>query len=173
MSQPEVGQILYGNPQRDAIHIAICPAIAKNALKPGERVSIEIENGAVYAYPSNGDSVGIVDPFLEYGVREGSKFYIFLHPNTIRSLRHDWVCPQFEDKERSQTYMKQIARDLKWECQRLMDAAECWVQKEKYTYENNQRYESINIDWEDFWTHYEILTGKKPEIRVGFFTCSC
>lgn len=175
MSNPQVGQILYGNPQRDAIHIAICPAVAKSTLQPGERISIENLNGTIFAYPSTPkkDGDGIVDPFLRYEVKSGNKFYIFLHPDTIRSLRHDWICPKFEDQTKSKVYMIHVARDIQWDYDQLMSAAAHWVANKEYAYENNELYKDIGIDWDDFWNHYEILTGHTPEDRSGFFTCSC
>lgn len=106
-------------------------------------------------------------------LKSGYTFYIFLHPNTIRSLRHDWTCPKFESQEKSKIYMMQIARDIQWTYEQLMEAATSWVNHEEYTYKNTESYKNISIDWDDFWTHYEILTGTTPSDRSGFFTCSC
>ena len=77
------------NPGRDAIHIAIAPCVAQCVLEPGTAVSAE-------GYPPPGGRlVGIVDPFLGERVLPGQRFYIFLYPNTVTSLRHEWEHPAF------------------------------------------------------------------------------
>jgi hypothetical protein len=75
---PKVGTILSGPAPRDAIHVAVMPMIAVRDMVPGERLAN-----------------GIVDPFLPRMVSAGQWFYLFLFPNTITSLTHDWEHPAF------------------------------------------------------------------------------
>ena len=87
MSTITLGQILTGNEGRDAVHVAIAPAVAKEKLYPGQDVGAD----GTCATPH----VGIVDPFLKYPVHPDQGFWIFLYPNTVTSLRHEWTHPAF------------------------------------------------------------------------------
>ena len=82
-----VGRIIKGEAHRDAIHIAVAPAIATCKLFPGQHVDA---NGA-----TAGKKVGIVDPYLHLPVMPGEQFYIFLYPGSITTLRHHWDHPEF------------------------------------------------------------------------------
>lgn len=86
-----VGQIITGLGQkRDAIHIALTPAVCRQKiLRPGQHVG---KNGT-----EERPHVGIVDPYLRAPVLEGQEFWLFLYPNTVTSLRHEWTHTAFEE----------------------------------------------------------------------------
>lgn len=98
---PVVGKVIAGDAHRDAIHVAIAPAVAKVLLWPGQGVD---KNGGC-----DGDEVGIVDPFLKTSVKPGQKFYIFIAPNTVTSLRHEWTHPMFDP-----TTPSEMAEAMAW-----------------------------------------------------------
>lgn len=88
-----LGKIIAGEAQRDAIHIAVAPVVATERVHPGQRVNANGGPGQPH--------VGIVDPFLDRAAMVGDRFWLFLFPNTVTSLRHDWVHPAF-DNERTE-----------------------------------------------------------------------
>lgn len=87
---PTVGKLLTGTEGRDAIHFALAPVVASEILRPGQEVG---RNGSI-----EGPMLGIVDPFLKQDVLPGQRFWLFLFPGTITSLRHVWAHPAFEIK---------------------------------------------------------------------------
>lgn len=88
---PNVGRLATPAARRDAIHVAVAPAIAAERLAPGQHVSLGSDGQAI----GSGDLVGIVDPFLATSVESGQTFWLFLYPNTVTSLRHEWTHPAF------------------------------------------------------------------------------
>lgn len=82
---------------RDAVHIAVAPVEAGATLRPGWPVGLA-EDGK--AYTLTVQHIGIVDPFLPDGsvVEEGRRFWLFLYPGAITSLRHVWTHPAFQAK---------------------------------------------------------------------------
>ena len=94
---PVLGKLIEGVAFRDAIHIAVYPAIAGEDLEPGERVGF-LDDGLMYCHADDSKNIGIVDPFLHQGVGEGYKFWLCLFPNTVTSLRHVWTHPAFKVK---------------------------------------------------------------------------
>ena len=95
-ANPPVGHVLGPDEHRDAIHIAIAPVTAGQALKPGAQ--IVVTDGKAYS-ASDYAAIGIVDPFLKQGLEPGERFFVFLTPYTVTSLRHHWEHPAF-DRER-------------------------------------------------------------------------
>jgi hypothetical protein len=81
--------ILDKDAQRDAIHIAVIPVEAAMELSPGMHVGLD---GLDRATPLV-DTIGIVDPYLDDTVLPGERFFVFLYPGTITSLRHEWTHP--------------------------------------------------------------------------------
>jgi hypothetical protein len=96
METPKIGQLIAkGEPVgRDAVHIALAPVAAEEELEPGQRVSLVPGHpGLVRAVWPH---IGIVDPFLTETVKRGERFYLFLFPGTVTSLRHVWTSPHFK-----------------------------------------------------------------------------
>jgi hypothetical protein len=85
-----IGKLVAGDAGRDAIHVAIAPTTAPCELKPGQHVDQQ-------GNPEGPDiePVGIVDPYLREPVRTGQRFWLFLYPNTVTSLRHEWTHPAY------------------------------------------------------------------------------
>jgi hypothetical protein len=82
---------------RDAIHIAVAPMTASAAMEAGTKVDAQ---GRCFSDCPIGQwkPVGIVDPFLPKPVQPGQRFWVFLFPDTVTSLRHVWTHPAFAPK---------------------------------------------------------------------------
>lgn len=95
MDNLKLGQIIEPGREvaRDAIHIAVAPAIARGPLYPGDRVDISKEGFAFYV---DEGGVGLVDPYLKEAVSENEMFWILLYPGSIKGLRHEWSHPSFD-----------------------------------------------------------------------------
>lgn len=86
-----IGKLITEERGRDAIHVAVAPVTAACVLEVGTHVSIDSDGKACLgSHP-----IGIVDPFLKRSVKTGERFYLFLYPGSITSLRHEWIHPAF------------------------------------------------------------------------------
>ncbi len=90
-----LGTIIDDKQKRDAIHLAVEPVIAGENLMRGEHITVA--NGIAVA-AKTGKGLGIVDPFLPHGVKEGERFWFVMYPRMVHSLRHVWTHPAFPDE---------------------------------------------------------------------------
>jgi hypothetical protein len=169
-----LGSIIDENEKRDAIHLAVCPVVAQEELVPGQHVGPD---------GTTKNPVGIVDPFLETSVNPGERFWLVIYPRKISSLRHVWSHPNFPDEiaESSKEWLDLVASSKEWMknfCEydvrqpitTVLQAAEEFINHgEETCFDRDCDYD------DDFWYHYEIITGKKIDEsnKVKFFTCSC
>lgn len=185
-----LGSIITENEKRDAIHLAVEPAIAGQRLSPAADVGFLADGTLGLCSPD--DCVGIVDPFLPMPVNKGQRFWLVVYPRQITSLRHVWTHPRFPEASQSQAqpeptfdesdemaksrrWIKDFAADLEQTYGRLMTAAEIWLDNKDWTYDNSEIYKAHWKKFPEFWVHYEIVTGRKvdEDDRENFFTCSC
>jgi len=143
--------------------------------------------------------VGIVDPFLKAPVQRGERFWLVVYPRQIKSLRHVWSHPAFEDEperltiiEQKKEFIKELdgtnvsrrwiesfAQEVGLEYDDLMDGARSWVGSQKDgtwgEYLNKGPLLEGTTVPDEFWRHYEKVTGETVEQahRGSFFTCSC
>jgi hypothetical protein len=109
MDIPKFGELI--GPQeivfKDAIHVPVAPVMAWHDLEPGDHVGIRADGQAFYAgsasvgdigWIEDGKSVGIVDPLLRQSVKKGQRFWLWVYPGSITSLRHVWIHPAFTTK---------------------------------------------------------------------------
>ncbi len=95
---PQVGKLISDDEQRrDCIHVAICPVIAGEEIYPGDHVGFLNGSRDVVIGENHIDVVliGIVDPYLKRPVNRGDRFWLFLYPGTVTSIRHLWTHPAF------------------------------------------------------------------------------
>lgn len=190
MDTLHIGQIIKEPQLQDAIHIAIAPVVAYRTLRPGEHVSLT-DDGKADIF---GKLIGIVDPFLGVDVYPGEKFWLFLYPGSITSLKHFWTHPAFEKKTevvpvapiqvtikeptltselQALRAVESIADDYGLDAEELLNAADNYIQHNEY-FSQGGRFEGEYLT-DGFWPHYEVIRNVKVPAnkRYSFFSCSC
>ena len=172
-----IGKLLEGEAFRDAIHIAIAPVVAVEKLAPGEDIGF-VDGGTVNVGGNAEVKLGIVDPFLKKRIMAGDKFFMFLYPNTITSLRHDWLHPAFNkqesDKAKSEAWLRNFAEELDMGYAAMMEAIRMADEEGEWHTFHYDTPEAVYRDKDAMWRHYEIVTGKKVlDKDVTVFSCAC
>lgn len=175
-----LGSIISENEKRDAIHLAVEPAIAAEHLMPGQDVGFV--EGGVGRSPS---PIGIVDPFLKEPVMKGERFWLVVYPRQITSLRHVWTHPAFTEAEIEDSANSSKEASEQW-LREFIGGSDCpdyHTVIEKAVNNDSWSEEYLHFDGSDahgeippeFWDHVEIVTGKKikGEDRAKYFSCSC
>jgi hypothetical protein len=175
MNDLKLGQLITTPQQRDAIHIAVVPVVATEILRPGQ--DIRLVQGSFEWVEGAEDGIGIVDPFLKAAVDEGQRFWMFLYPGTITSLRHDWTHPAFADKNASEVWLSNfIARS---DCPSYYEVLGAAINHGTHGGSFDDEYLHFNeVDAHgnippEFWDHVEVVSGQKMEHRAKSFSCSC
>lgn len=191
-----VGKLLDESAQRDAIHMALAPVISgeNTPLPPGTHVSVIDGDRAVIHGGQR--PIGIVDPFLPGPVLKGERFWLWLYPDTITSLRHQWTHPAFGEVPNARHPNYEVSRKWLEDFGRRMD----------YGYQDGWTgisfddvvagaVDTLDSDWKgsdvdfpggymggpqgaitpEFWEHIEVVTGRtvpRDTKRGGSF-CAC
>lgn len=190
---PTLGKTPAEDASRDAIHVAIIAATAYEDMNPGDHVRLTADGFAV----RNGETVGIVDPFIPSKgyrcVREGTRVWVCLYPNTVTGMRHHWSHPEIDDpeprkeytKEESEAWLKEFAASNDCPEFDVLIPAACGEYIES---PDPEWYGTYRIDSEylffsgrdahgtippEFWEHLENYTGKTLQVKPKHFSCSC
>lgn len=167
-----LGKIIEGERNRDAIHVAVAPVTAGERLSPGQHIGIIGDVAGVTKEP-----IGIVDPFLPGPVFKGDRFWMFLYPYTITSLRHEWEHPAFTGKAKPPAICKEWLEAFAGESDigldELLRGAANYLDTGDHLIQGG-RWEGVYAD-DEFWNNYESFTGRKvpSSDRGNFFSCSC
>jgi len=187
---PKLGQLITEDQYRDAVHIAVAPVVAGMTLKPGAHIGFT-DNGDAYTVVTNAKKlIGIVDPFLhEKAVYEGDRFYMFLYPNTINSLRHEWTHPEFEKEDdlakleptlyklkgavAEEKWVTDFAENMGSTYEEIMAGADEYLASGDYLVRGGT-FEGYHIP-DEFWDKYEVIKRTKVlnDERGSFLSCSC
>lgn len=184
-----VGKLLVGNERRDAIHFALAPVIADTKLFPGQRIGfIDGSQERVCAALDTGESVrclGILDPFLRHFVVKDQKCWMFLLPNTVTGMRHQWEHPAFSADPglvaaSDISVSEQWLRDYATRHNPYRDPAGAY----RY-FIQSLREGAIHFDGDDLHSfdelpdaaelqrHAEIVLGRRVDLRDFDYSCSC
>ena len=195
MADPQFGRLVPTDfpDERDAIHIATAAVFATEDLNPGDHVGFVTKDNDKMGR-SEIAPLGIVDPFLPKPVKKGERFWVFLYPGTIQSLRHNWSHPSFDvrqqliraieetpAKKRMKAFAAALSGGADWDgnpygditFEELIDRATCYANGGGH-WSEGARFEGQYL-YDEFWNDFEELTGLKvPEgDRYSFFSCSC
>lgn len=172
----QLGQLITNKQYRDAIHLAIAPAIANGVFKPGQHVK-HIGDG-VYDKCDPWESVGIVDPFLIHPTKKNDTFWLCLKPHSITTIRHVWCHPNAPDEDGTVTDQDYALLAITAEiCGRsyngLIADMNAFADNGDWIYENSESYKDVS-DWNPVWKAWERATGNQaPDNAWGPYTCSC
>jgi len=163
-----LGTIIDESAKRDAIHLAVEPCVAAEVLYPGQHVGIVAGKGSGKA----DKKLGIVDPFLTGPVPVGAMFWLVVFPRQITSLRHVWSHPDFPEsgdkfeilRTDSVEYLHRFAEENGVEYDKLLyHAEEGWIPGDT---------NGISVP-DEFWVHWQIVTGREARNKYSYFSCSC
>lgn len=161
-----LGKLIVGPEQRDAVHIAVAPVVADRRLFPGQPIGF-VEGSNERVHGSN-TPIGIVDPFLTENVQIDQQFWMFLYPNTITSLRHDWTHPAFTAEA---SPSKQSAGSLLAYGRNINGEGLCFpleTLRDDLTEDRQERHRLFD--------NLEIVTGVKisaQDREEAWFSCAC
>ncbi len=172
-----LGTIIDDTQKRDAIHLAVLPVVAGERLFAGQDIGIDDGKAVTKA-----KHTGIVDPFVKGPIQEGQRFWMVLYPRMITSLRHVWSHPAFADGDEgakpsvnaaSEAWLDSFAADKGLSRAEIIEAANARIDSGDYLCEGG-RWEGEYVP-EEFWPHFENVTGRKVHEgdRNNFFSCSC
>jgi hypothetical protein len=165
-----LGELVQGVKERDAIHIAVLPVEAGEDLQICESVAL-VDNKA---FKSVNDAIGIVDPFLPQIVNKGQCFWLLLFPNTITGLRHEWCHPQIPkhtvtEKQAAEKWLREFCLHTGNNYDLLMNQIKNRSEYINVVDDDAQSYYFEH--YQDFWKNYTIVTeiyldeNNRPYIR--------
>ncbi len=180
----KLGALVDEGQIRDAVHIAVAPVLAGERLTAGEHVGF-IDVATQQVATSAAEYIGIVDPFLRVKVAAGQRFWLFLYPNTITSLRHDWTHPAFpavagNSIDPAEVWLRSFAAEHGFTYEDVISAGRSWLADGDYFVQDggetarDAMYDALTR--ERFWANFAAVTGMavSDEQREGtVFSCSC
>lgn len=187
-STPTLGKLLEADQPRDAIHIAIAPVVAVDKVFPGQQIGFvkegDFENVRVTATAA---PIGIADPFLTQPVFPGQRFWMFLFPNTITSLRHDWTHPAFESTGSvaagslvsADFWMKDFAKRVHLSYDEVIQAGREYLRTGAVFVQRDSQSarDAFYEERKQYWDNFQIITGNTvstEEREEGTpFCCNC
>ncbi len=97
--KPNLGELCGEDARRDAVHVAVVPLVASQALDPGDHFWLDEHGQAKKSTGQRGRlTIGVADPYYDGVILKGERFWGLLYPNTITELRHVWSHPAFQAK---------------------------------------------------------------------------
>lgn len=204
MSDVKLGKLLdpHALPERDAVHIAIFPAIVGDKyVCAGEKVVLSRnEPNTVFSayrneYALEDDKlpeIGIIDPFLRIvrgdgcvteSAGRGEAVWVYLYPNTVTGMIHKWSHPEIDKAPKTMSeaelWLRRFADKWHFSYREMMDATRFDdAFEDHYIVSRGESidHDELQAEMGTFWEMVERLSGTEvtPAQRelVGF-ACSC
>ena len=191
MMQPtELGTTPEEGAGRDAIHVAVIPAVAEGTIYPAQRVSIEERGGTFIAQAVGDEGFGICDPFQTGRVNNGERVWVMLDPGTITDMRHHWSHPNIPDDESAVTrerieneagvaeaWMRGFARDIGLSYDQAIGAGDSYACDDGwggYTFKGRDTPSECTEELIEYWESWSAIRGRPiPKDAEAPFSCSC
>jgi hypothetical protein len=183
MSDVTLGSIITGEHARDAIHIAVIPAVAGEMLRPGDHVSAPDKDGVVL---KSRNTVGIVDPFLKTVVTKGRKFWLCLYQNTVTGMRHHWSHPAFDENEpavkysdsskvKAEKWLRDFSSQINREYHSLLELGRSAIETGSAHAGDDDDQDNINEQKKEFLRNVAVVCDLElPEdFDDIYFSCAC
>lgn len=181
-----IGKLLGPEAQRDAVHFAVAPVIASCSLEPGQHVGL-LPNGKATSMLKG--TIGIVDPFLVDNVNSGERFWLFLYPQTVTGMRHEWQHPAFQDektvpepftpewkKEQSKKWLRNFGASTGYDYEDLMERLGRAITSGSVNAGDDDTADRFTENRRELFLHYAIVTGRtitEEQIEGVYFSCAC
>lgn len=179
----KLGQKITEPQERDAIHVAVIPVRiyqyynGKGQVTPGTHVGFLHDD---YVSVNSPKLVGIIDPFLDPSkeLHHGDRVWLFVYPNTITSLRHDWEHPDITLKKRESLLvdraiatLKDIAEQVEMSLPQLVELLSNYLDTGEW---HTLNFDTPDIDAEAMWDAFEVVTGRRgAQHKDNPFSCAC
>lgn len=176
---------------RDAVHVAVFAATSGERLKPGQPVALIQQSTTDAVVASEGEAIGIVDPFIKQDLEPNSRFWVYLLPRTITALSHRWQHPSFDEtsslyatpteRAKAEAWLRNfVKKETGWEDLDGEDYREV-LRAAAYAIESDTKQEALFVGTQiqghipsEFWDNIEVILGMKYQgKRPTYFTCSC
>lgn len=170
-----LGELITTEKGRDAVYVAIAPVTAAEKLYPGQGIVLTDATGIRVKSATGNDWSGIVDPFLTAPVFPEQRFWMWMRPGSITSLRHEWTHPALDSapalvdsKAAARSAVAALGASMGMTFDGIMDAARTYQESGRQLV--RWEFEGMGIP-NDFWDDYQTLTGEKLKDRDTFFHC--
>lgn len=172
-SHTGLGELITTEKGRDAVHVAIAPVEATEKLFPSQGVALVDGDQSKVKSASSENWTGIVDPFLTQAVYPGQRFWMWMRPGSITSLRHEWTHPALDGassdpKAAARARLDALAKEMGRTFDSMMAAARDYQRDGRQLVD--WAFESMGMP-DGFWDDYELVTGEKATDRDTFFHC--
>lgn len=188
MSEAKLGEILRGETERDAVHVALLPVVVGDEyMHPGDKVKFVFgTTGIVTRARNDQTAVGIIDPFLDqFSLVKGTRVWLVLKPGTVTGMRHDWkseaIDAPHDESDENVVWLRRFADQWNFDYENMIRVATN-IKDDQYDniitamgYDLHSASE-LGTDHDEFWRRIEALTGKPvPDEKRSkvLWGCSC